>query len=80
MSSYSAKRSLSSTTGGGPVGRGPVSWTMFGIVGVAAAAAVSYYSIERERRMEEALGKVVSSKSVNTNFWDCVFCNKRQCL
>jgi len=54
---------MSSKQDAGPVGRGPVSWTMFGIVGVAAAAAVSYYSIERERRMEEALGKIVTSES-----------------
>lgn len=54
------RRSMSSKQDAGPVGRGPVSWTMFGIVGVAAAAAVSYYSIERERRMEEALGKIVT--------------------
>ena len=57
------RRSMSSKQDAGPVGRGPVSWTMFGIVGVAAAAAVSYYSIERERRMEEALGKIVSFDS-----------------
>jgi len=47
----------------GPQGRGPVSWTVLGMVGVLGAAAVSYYRIERERRMEEALGKVVSSES-----------------
>jgi hypothetical protein len=32
-------------------------------VGVAALSAVSYYRIERERRLEEAMGKVVSSES-----------------
>lgn len=50
------KRSLSTSA----KNRGPISWAMFGLVGVAAAAAVSYYSIERERRMEEALGKIVT--------------------
>lgn len=43
--------------------RGPVSWGALGLVAVAAASAVSYYQIERERRLEEAMGKIVSSES-----------------
>jgi len=43
--------------------RGPVSWASLGLVAVAAASAVSYYQIERERRLEEAMGKIVSSES-----------------
>ena len=45
----------------------PVSWTMLFLVGIAAATAVSYYRIERERRLERAMGKVVSSELNNTN-------------
>jgi hypothetical protein len=40
--------------------RGPVSWASLGLVAVVAASAVSYYQIERERRLEEAMGKIVS--------------------
>lgn len=43
--------------------RGPVSWPSLFLVGVAAASAVAYYRIERERRLEAAMGKVVSSES-----------------
>lgn len=43
--------------------RGPVSWTSLFVVAVAAASAVAYYQVERERRMEEAMGKIVSSES-----------------
>lgn len=43
--------------------RTPVSWTSLFLVAVTAASAVAYYRIERERRMEELLGKVVSSES-----------------
>jgi len=43
--------------------RGPVSWSSLFLVGVAAASAVAYYRIERERRLEQAMGKVVSSES-----------------
>eukprot|EP00584_Thalassiosira_punctigera_P007011 CAMPEP_0172531344 /NCGR_PEP_ID=MMETSP1067-20121228/4795_1 /TAXON_ID=265564 ORGANISM="Thalassiosira punctigera, Strain Tpunct2005C2" /NCGR_SAMPLE_ID=MMETSP1067 /ASSEMBLY_ACC=CAM_ASM_000444 /LENGTH=340 /DNA_ID=CAMNT_0013315715 /DNA_START=69 /DNA_END=1091 /DNA_ORIENTATION=+ len=43
--------------------RGPVTWPALGLVAVAAACAVSYYKIERERRLENAMGKVVSSES-----------------
>jgi len=43
--------------------RGPVSWAGLGLVAVAAASAVSYYKIERERRLENAMGKIVSSES-----------------
>ncbi len=42
--------------------RGPISWTALFLVAVAAASAVGYYQIERERRMEEHLGKIVSSE------------------
>lgn len=43
--------------------RGPVSWPTLFVVAVAAATAVGYYRIERERRLEAAMGKVVSSES-----------------
>jgi protein SCO1/2 len=43
--------------------RGPVSWVSLGLVAVAAASAASYYQIERERRLENAMGKIVSSES-----------------
>jgi len=43
--------------------RGPVTWGALGLVAVAAASAVSYYQIERERRLEEAMGKIVTSES-----------------
>jgi hypothetical protein len=43
--------------------RGPVSWPSLFLVAVAAASAVAYYRIERERRLEQAMGKVVSSES-----------------
>jgi hypothetical protein len=45
--------------------RGPVSWPSLFLVGVAALSAVSYYRIEREGRLEQALGKIVSSESDN---------------
>ena len=41
--------------------RGPVTWPALGLVAVAAASAVSYYKIERERRLENAMGKIVSN-------------------
>jgi hypothetical protein len=41
--------------------RGPVSWAALFLVAVASATAVGYYKIERERRLERAMGKVVSS-------------------
>ena len=43
--------------------RGPVSWPALGLVAVTAASLVAYYRIERERRLEEAMGKIVSSES-----------------
>ena len=43
--------------------RGPVSWTNLGIIAVASASAVAYFKIRRERRLEEAIGKVVTSES-----------------
>ena len=43
--------------------RGPVSWASLFLVGIAAASIVSYYKIERERRIETAMGQVVSSES-----------------
>jgi hypothetical protein len=43
--------------------RGPVSWPSLLMVGVAAASCVAYYNIERERRLEAAMGRVVSSES-----------------
>jgi len=51
--------------GGGNTGfsmRGPVTWPALGLVAVAAASAVAYYKIERERRLENAMGKIVSSE------------------
>jgi hypothetical protein len=42
--------------------RGPVSWQSLFLIGVAAASAVAYYQIERERRLEQAMGKIVSSE------------------
>lgn len=45
--------------------RGPVSWPSLLLVGVAAASAVAYYQIERERRLEKAMGKIVSSEYNN---------------
>jgi len=41
--------------------RGPVSWSSLGLVTVVAVGLVSYYQIERERRLEEAMGKIVST-------------------
>jgi hypothetical protein len=43
--------------------RGPVSWSALGLVAITAASLVTYYKIERERRLEEAMGKIVSSES-----------------
>jgi hypothetical protein len=43
--------------------RGPVSWPSLFLVGIAAASLVAYYNIERERRLESAMGRVVSSES-----------------
>ena len=40
--------------------RGPVTWPALGLVAIAAASAVAYYKIERERRLENAMGKIVS--------------------
>ena len=47
--------------------RGPVSWASLGLVAVAAASAVAYYQIERERRLENAMGKIVSA---STALWN----------
>jgi len=43
--------------------RGPVSWPSLFLVAIAAASVVAYYNIERERRLESAMGRVVSSES-----------------
>jgi hypothetical protein len=43
--------------------RGPVSWPSLFLVGIAAASCVAYYNIERERRLETMMGRVVSSES-----------------
>jgi len=40
-----------------------VTWPALGLVAVVAASAVAYYKIERERRLENAMGKIVSSES-----------------
>ena len=52
---------------GGSNKKGPVSWPLLGLAAVAAATGVSYYSIERERRFEKAMGTVVSSESNTSN-------------
>ena len=44
-------------------GRGPISWMSLFLVGVAAASVTAYYKLERERRLEQAMRKVVSSES-----------------
>ena len=46
--------------------RGPVTWPALGLVAIAAASAVSYYKIERERRLENAMGKIVSDLGLST--------------
>lgn len=43
--------------------RGPVSWPSLFLVGIAAASCVAYYNVERERRLENAMGRIVSSES-----------------
>jgi len=40
-----------------------VSWPSLFLVGITAASAVAYFQIERERRLEQAMGKIVSSES-----------------
>lgn len=40
-----------------------MSWPALFLVGIASASLVAYYSIERERRLETAMGRVVSSES-----------------
>jgi len=60
--------------------RGPVSWASLGLVAVAAASAVSYYQIERERRLEQAMGKIVSDFIFNEILYcrvDSIFCNSQ---
>ena len=69
-SSSSIKYSKTSAGTGDPAGlgatntnfstRGPVTWPALGLVSVVAACAVAYYKIERERRLENAMGKIVS--------------------
>lgn len=44
--------------------RGPVTWPALGLVAIAAGSAVAYYRIERERRLENAMGKIVSLSSL----------------
>jgi hypothetical protein len=39
--------------------RGPVTWPALGLVAIVAGSAVAYYKIERERRLENAMGKIV---------------------
>ena len=45
---------------GSMITRGPVSWASLGLITIAAGSAVSYFMIERERRLENAMGKIVS--------------------
>lgn len=54
--------------------RGPVTWPALGLVAIAAASAVSYYKIERERRLENAMGKIVSSYHLWNNLHYFSFC------
>ncbi len=57
--------------------RGPVTWPALGLVAIAAASAVSYYKIERERRLENAMGKIVSDLHLSLHtvrcFLLCIF-------
>eukprot|EP00797_Seminavis_robusta_P012195 Sro1943_g306850.1 SCO1 homolog, mitochondrial (255) ;mRNA; r:12171-13351 len=41
--------------------KGPVSWMSLFLVGIAAASVTAYYKLERERRLEQAMRKVVST-------------------
>lgn len=43
--------------------RGPVSWRTLFLASVAAVSAVAYFRIDRERRLEQHMGKIVSSES-----------------
>jgi len=52
---------IASGVGMSMIPRGPVSWASLGLVAVAAASAIAYYQIERERRLENAMGKIVST-------------------
>ena len=73
--SSSIKYSKTSAGTGDPAGlgatntnfstRGPVTWPALGLVSVVAACAVAYYKIERERRLENAMGKIVSLINAN---------------
>ena len=68
LSGPAASRTQGIGTGKGVPGsyikdRGPVSWPSLFLVGIAAASIVAYYNIERERRLESAMGRVVSSES-----------------
>ena len=73
-SSSSSRAAAAAAAGGGGGGgpperdqfmknRGPVSWMSLFLVGVAAASVTAYYKLERERRLETAMRKVVSSES-----------------
>ena len=53
----------STSASGAPNMKGPVSWRSLFLAGVTAATAVAYYQVERERRLEQAMGKIVSSES-----------------
>jgi hypothetical protein len=44
-------------------GRGPISWPSLVLTAVVGVGAVVYYNMERERRLESALGKIVTSES-----------------
>lgn len=87
---FSSKKYAKTTAGSGSSGesntsssmipRGPVSWTALGLVTVAAASAVSYYQIERERRLEQAMGKIVSracQKEIGCHIFLSIFCASR---
>ena len=44
------------------VERAPTTWTSLFLAAVAAASAVAYFNIERERRLEKSMGQIVSSE------------------
>ena len=61
--------------------RGPVTWPALGLVAIVAGSAVAYYRIERERRLENAMGKIVSLSGFHSiicfsvsNCLNCLFC------
>jgi hypothetical protein len=56
-----------------------VTWPALGLVAIAAASAVAYYKIERERRLENAMGKIVSVVVVMMGFSVLLTCFQMTC-